>query len=226
MPEMNDPKQPAPTSRCRTVLVVDDHEGIRESTCEALEEEGYVVFCAANGEEALRILRARTSPCLVLLDLKMPVLSGWDTLKLMKDDPTFAQHPVVVVSVQDPRGQLPVGIRHFRKPVPFEELLAVVEEYCGPPAPRTPESAKLEKKPPSGAGGEKPSVERLRWVRTHPERLAANERVWQAWKASAEAQGEPERAAARTRYLAAIEELQELEAELGQRYEAGEGRPK
>ena len=62
-------------------------------------------------------------------------------------------------------------------------------------------------------------------MRAHPERLAANERVWEAAKAISAVQGEWERAAARTRYLDAIVELRKVEAELARRYQEGERAP-
>lgn len=58
------------------VLVVDDHEDIRNTLTVALDDEGYEVRAAANGKEALRVLEEWT-PCVILLDLMMPVMDGW-----------------------------------------------------------------------------------------------------------------------------------------------------
>lgn len=58
------------------VLVVDDHEDIRNTLTVALDDEGYEVRAAANGQEALNVLDEWT-PCVILLDLMMPVMDGW-----------------------------------------------------------------------------------------------------------------------------------------------------
>lgn len=115
-----------------TILVVEDDDDIRELVAEVLVQSGYRVAEAANGQEALEFLKEHEGPCVVLLDLMMPVLSGPELLEIMADDERLASLPVVVVSAVADRGKAP-GVRRFlRKPVPFDVLRAVVAEYCAP----------------------------------------------------------------------------------------------
>jgi CheY-like chemotaxis protein len=79
------------------VLVVDDDPSIRRMMIASLRREGYDFFEAANGREALEIMR-RERPSVVLLDLMMPIVSGWDVLKERASDPDLYTIPVIVVS--------------------------------------------------------------------------------------------------------------------------------
>ena len=79
------------------VLVVDDDASIRRLIIAALRREGYAFVEAANGKEALEIMR-RNPPSVVLLDLMMPILSGWDVLRERSRDPELLQIPVILVS--------------------------------------------------------------------------------------------------------------------------------
>ena len=97
---------------------------------EAMTDAGYTVVGAANGVEALDAMRAGT-PCLVFLDLMMPVMDGWEVVAHMERDPALAQVPVCVVSAaeKDP----PRNVRVLRKPVSLASLLETVERHCGRP---------------------------------------------------------------------------------------------
>lgn len=120
------------------VLVVEDDEDVRETLAIALEIEGYAVETAAHGKEALDRLHEMVNrggderPCLILLDLMMPVMSGAELLSLLRSDPAFATIPVVVVSAWDREAAkvAPDAQGLVRKPVDLTELLACVEEYC------------------------------------------------------------------------------------------------
>jgi two-component system chemotaxis response regulator CheY len=81
-----------------TILVVDDEGDVREALKLALELEGYRVFTAAHGREALEQLRAGLLPGVVLLDLMMPVMNGPEFLQAMRSDPRFVTLPVVIVT--------------------------------------------------------------------------------------------------------------------------------
>jgi CheY-like chemotaxis protein len=115
-----------------TVLVVEDDQDIRELIRETLAQEGYRVAEAGNGQEALDFMRQHENPCLVLLDLMMPVLSGPELLEIMADDPRLSSYPVLVVSAIADRGSAPGVQRFLRKPVPSDVLRAAVAEYCSP----------------------------------------------------------------------------------------------
>lgn len=110
-------------------MLVEDDDGIRETMAALLEDEGYRVVPAANGEEGLAALRAAADPCLVLLDLWMPVMNGWQMLEAMRDDEALAHVPVVVISAA---GDLtpPKGAAAFlRKPIRLETLLESVDQF-------------------------------------------------------------------------------------------------
>ena len=83
----------------RAVLVVDDDDDIRDAVQEVLEDEGYTTVGASNGKEALDVMRTSTKlPALVLLDLMMPEMDGWELLVRMDEDPALHRVPVALMS--------------------------------------------------------------------------------------------------------------------------------
>jgi len=95
------------------VLVVEDDEGVRGAFAALLASEGYRVMEAADGLEALELLRAaETLPCLILLDLMMPRMSGWDFCAVQKRDERLLSIPVVVQKPADPEQLLELVKRH------------------------------------------------------------------------------------------------------------------
>jgi CheY-like chemotaxis protein len=88
---------PAPQPR-PCILIVEDNADLRDSLAELLQYEGYEVARAANGQEALRYLRECPPPCLILLDLMMPVMNGWEFRKQQLLDPTLSSIPVAIVT--------------------------------------------------------------------------------------------------------------------------------
>jgi CheY-like chemotaxis protein len=114
-----------------TVLVVEDERELREMMQDALELSGYAVVAARDGQEALELLDRIEHVCLVLLDLVMPRMNGWDFYAQLRARATFTEVPVVVhsSSLTSP----PVGVSHvLQKPIGFEDLMAVVKNYCSP----------------------------------------------------------------------------------------------
>jgi CheY-like chemotaxis protein len=111
-----------------SVLIVEDDRDIRECMADALEMEGYTVGLAGNGREALEVLRSGARPDLILLDLLMPVMSGWEFRQVQLSDPLLSGIPVVVVSASAPGGLRPD--RHLPKPFGIDELLEVVAAFC------------------------------------------------------------------------------------------------
>lgn len=79
------------------VLVADDDPNIRRLIVAALRREGYGFIEAANGKEALDVMRTQP-PSVVVLDLMMPLVSGWDVLRARAEDPELQKIPVIVVS--------------------------------------------------------------------------------------------------------------------------------
>lgn len=108
------------------ILIVEDDDAIRETLQALLEQRDYDVTTAANGREALESLAARR-PNLILLDLMMPVLDGWEFLKRLNNDEDLADIPVLVVSAATDR--VPRGHQgFFRKPLDLSGLLDRVRE--------------------------------------------------------------------------------------------------
>jgi CheY-like chemotaxis protein len=123
----------AADSRHRPVLVVEDDGDVRDAVAASLRDEGYVVAEAENGRLALDWLQSNADPCLVLLDLWMPVMTGIELQALMAQDPRLAAVRLVVVSAAgDARAQAQQmgAIAFLRKPLDLHDLLATVERYC------------------------------------------------------------------------------------------------
>jgi len=88
---------------------------------------------AENGEVALEILRSmHGEPCLVLLDLMMPVMSGPELLKVLHESHRLAALPVVVLSAGGREQDVPEARRFIKKPVDTKLLMDVVHEFCNP----------------------------------------------------------------------------------------------
>jgi CheY-like chemotaxis protein len=115
----------------RDVLIVDDDALIRESVSVMLQEEGYEVRTAANGDEALDVLRSTEAPGLILLDLTMPVMDGNTLLAVLDNDPRLAAIPVVIISAMAHRAPKERP-KVLSKPLNFEEVLSIVVHHCGP----------------------------------------------------------------------------------------------
>lgn len=114
------------------VLVVEDDYAIREATIDLLTFEGYEAIGAGNGKEAMDKLHelGDSKPCLILLDLMMPVMDGWDFLAAQRCSAHAADIPVcVVTAVTDP--QRAPDVKHrLGKPLDVDALLNVVNMYC------------------------------------------------------------------------------------------------
>src|SRR5262245_35374079 len=107
------------------ILVVEDSTEVSEALVTLLEQEGYRVNAAANGEEAIQLLH-RHRPRLVLVDLIMPVLSGLDLIQAMKMDATLAQIPVVAMTASHLKAR---GVPTLRKPFGVTGLLGAAKLY-------------------------------------------------------------------------------------------------
>jgi CheY-like chemotaxis protein len=110
------------------VLIVDDDPDLLDATSFVLENEGIVVETARNGQEALAVLRARRLPELVLLDLMMPVMNGWEFLEEVAKDPVLKAIPVVVLTAAE-RTEVPGATEVLSKPMDLMALLRVVARY-------------------------------------------------------------------------------------------------
>lgn len=116
---------------CKTVLIVEDDEAIRETMQIALEMRGYDVITAGNGAEGVAALSDRPPPCLILLDLMMPVMDGWGFVNALEHDPSLERIPVVVVTAFNNQPQKIRARKVIAKPIPLEVLYDTVATYCG-----------------------------------------------------------------------------------------------
>lgn len=114
---------------CR-ILVVDDEPSIRDLLRLMLEMQGYEVSTAPNGRVALDTLREDSSICLVLLDLMMPVMNGWEFYKAVRADEKVSGTPVVLVSAYASSGiDLPEA-EVLEKPFDMDRLQELTGKYC------------------------------------------------------------------------------------------------
>ncbi len=122
----------------RMVMVVEDDAAIREVVVEILALEGFSPIAARNGAEALaRLRRDRLAPELILLDLMMPVMDGWQFRSEQLRDPALARIPVVLMSASEPDGL--VADARVTKPFEVTALLAAIARVTAPrPAPAQP----------------------------------------------------------------------------------------
>ena len=115
------------------VLVVEDDRDLRDAMVETLRLENYDALGAANGDEALGILRKGRVPQVIFLDLRMPVMDGWEFCRVLQENPTLAEIPIAIVSaLREPR-RLPERKRDaglFQKPVDLDILLGTARSYC------------------------------------------------------------------------------------------------
>jgi CheY-like chemotaxis protein len=121
---------------CAGVLVVDDDADVREATQLVLENSGYRVLTATDGRQALEVLRTNAErPCVILLDLMMPVMDGWRFRTEQQHDAALAPIPVVVLSGATDMHRAAASLsadEHIRKPVSLDRLLATVRRYSRP----------------------------------------------------------------------------------------------
>jgi CheY-like chemotaxis protein len=125
--------EPRPAPPCRGVLVVEDDADIKEALVQVLEGEGLDVRAADNGLDALNVLRAPGAPlpCVILLDLMMPVMDGWTFRTTQLADPGLAHIPVVVLTAAGTTmgAEKVRADATLRKPVDLDTLLETLGRY-------------------------------------------------------------------------------------------------
>ena len=111
--------------------MVDDDRDIRDALCELLEDEGYRAVSASNGQEALVYLNSREPPCVILLDLMMPVMDGWEFRRRQQSDPRWSQIPVVVITAAGKYGASSIAAEQILpKPLQLDRVLEALAQYC------------------------------------------------------------------------------------------------
>ena len=117
-----------------TVLVVDDDVDLRETLCDALEMAGHRTVPARHGEEALAILRSGRAVDLLILDLMMPVMTGWQLRERMLADPVLARIPVIVMTAAADLSRTPiVADAVLAKPIALAKILAAIANVAARP---------------------------------------------------------------------------------------------
>ena len=119
--------------KVRRILIVEDDLDIRDVLTQVLEFEGYQVSAVGNGREALDYLKNSPRPGLILLDLMMPVMDGWQFRAQQQQDPELNSIPVVILSADGNVYQKAATIRaagYLKKPVELETLLETVGRHC------------------------------------------------------------------------------------------------
>ena len=116
-----------------TVFIVEDDSDTREMLSSFLELEGYQVESAENGKLALERLGAGSDACVILLDLMMPVMDGWQFRQAQAGNSALADIPVIVVSAagKDRLRRIDANA-YLSKPVDLDELLGCVTQFCHP----------------------------------------------------------------------------------------------
>jgi CheY-like chemotaxis protein len=122
------------------ILLVEDDAGARDALSDILRDEGFEVATVENGREALDYLQSSPAPCLILLDLVMPVMDGWEFRERQLREPRLSTIPVVVLTATAGQGVAGVATSDIlRKPVDFGALLEHVERHCSSrPKPGAP----------------------------------------------------------------------------------------
>jgi CheY-like chemotaxis protein len=116
----------------RNILLIEDESDIRTILTDALEWEGYRVYTASNGKEGMEILLEMPTPSLILLDLMMPVMNGWEFANALQTDRAYVDIPIVALSAfSDPEKKIRAQ-GFIKKPVDLDLLLGLVREHCGP----------------------------------------------------------------------------------------------
>jgi two-component system chemotaxis response regulator CheY len=121
-------------STAEKILVVDDDTDIRETLAQILEFEGFDVTCASNGQEAMDRLES-LKPNLILLDLMMPIMNGYEFRRAQKAKPEIAEIPVIILSADGNVQQKAAAadVQAFlKKPIELEVLLSAIRQHCTP----------------------------------------------------------------------------------------------
>jgi CheY-like chemotaxis protein len=124
---------PAKPNSRGSILIVEDEPDVRETLAAVFEEEGYHVACAPHGAEALSCLHRCPLPGIILLDLQMPVMDGWEFSRRQRQHPAVATIPLIILTgaYEDMRRPAPAGaVGYFMKPYNIDALINVVARAC------------------------------------------------------------------------------------------------
>jgi CheY-like chemotaxis protein len=119
-----------------TILVIDDDASVHDIMQRFLSREGFNVIAAASGQAGLRLAREQ-APDVILLDVRMPNMNGWEVLSSLKADPELASIPVVMVTIEDDKalGSALGAVDYLLKPVDHNRLLTLLQPYLKDSSP-------------------------------------------------------------------------------------------
>jgi len=113
----------------QSIAVIEDDIPALDALTELLETNGYQVRQAHNGQEALEAIKSSEPPALILLDLSMPVMDGWEFMRRQRLEPSIAHIPVVVITALV--SAVPAGAKALiSKPINVNRLMLLVQKYC------------------------------------------------------------------------------------------------
>jgi CheY-like chemotaxis protein len=117
------------------IMVIEDDEGTRDALCVMLSQFGYSALLASNGKEALALLRSTTveRPCVILVDLWMPEMDGWEFCAMHQADSSLSEIPTIIVTA-DARGRRQLGdlggVAFLPKPIDVDRLIETIKQLC------------------------------------------------------------------------------------------------
>jgi CheY-like chemotaxis protein len=118
-----------------SVLLIEDQDGTRQPMAQLLSARGFSVLEAADGQQALDLLRRRGDVRVIVLDLMLPTMDGWEFRERQRRDAALAGIPTIVLSGATFKTRDAYALRvneHFRKPVNFDVLVEAIARYCPP----------------------------------------------------------------------------------------------
>ncbi len=122
-----------------SVLVLEDDHDVAQTIGELIEDSGHRAICVANGREALAVLE-QERPCLMLVDVFMPIMNGIEFLRVVKARASLADIPrVIMTAANDHMIGVKEDVSVLYKPVDFDALKRMLEKYCqAEPKPQRP----------------------------------------------------------------------------------------
>lgn len=116
---------------CKSVLIIEDDEDLRQSMRDVLEIQGYQAYCVSDGKEAIDRLNAlEVLPCVILLDMMMPGMNGWQFLDYQRNTSKYSSIPVIVCSALSATAKTLKPAAIVPKPVELKKLLQTVQSFC------------------------------------------------------------------------------------------------
>lgn len=115
----------------KPIMIIDDDQAIRDALSLALKIAGYRVVSATNGKEGLEKLREDLHPCMIFLDLMMPVMDGWGFIDAYEKDERLPRVPIVVISSFNTESRAVRADTILNKPVDLGRMFQLTRQYCG-----------------------------------------------------------------------------------------------